>query len=93
MPTLTIDIPDRVNFHNARATTIRYTDSQLAAGEDGNDIILLTPSQARRLDKHFCGFTDCCCGSSPVFTSGYTREGYAGKTEELEAIAGPQAWK
>ena len=82
MANLTIDLEGRSNFHNVPTITLRYHEDQLGRGEDGKPIIILTPWQARRVEKHFCGIDECTCGSGPQFVHDYTIEG-----KEIWAVA------
>jgi hypothetical protein len=48
------------NFHNQPSITIRVKEC-----EPAGDWVryYLSPRQVRRIDQHFCGVTDCRCGS------------------------------
>lgn len=52
-------------FHNSAEITIRIkadSDTVNYKIEQGEIRDLLSPSQIKRLDNHFCGISDCCCG-------------------------------
>lgn len=52
-------------FHNASETTIQVSDNDYKALKSGNVALgeILTPSQERRLRRHFCGIQGCTCGA------------------------------
>ena len=65
---ITIDLGGgRNNFHNAGPINILINPDDIVEYESGERIILITENQASRLYKHYCGISDCCCGSGPVF--------------------------
>lgn len=76
MRTLRIEIEGRANFHNVGAIHIRYTSAQIGTLE-GVQVLILTPSQSRRLEKHFCGMSECTCGSGPQIHYDVDRTGRA----------------
>lgn len=55
------------NFHNVGSIIFYAAPEQLKKeqGEEGL-IFFLSPAQARRLEKHFCGMETCCCDSGPA---------------------------
>ena len=52
------------NFHNAKPITVRV--GKPVAGMMGRPVYLISKSQARRIEKHFCGITDCRCNSGGI---------------------------
>ena len=59
-------------FHNVPDLTI-MTNSDPEYFGDGVFGIEVTKSQRRRIENHFCGISDCCCGSSPLVQIDYDR--------------------
>ncbi len=51
----TVKITLSGGFHDSDEITVR-------AKVDGN-YAYLSKNQIKRLDKHFCGMDDCCCGA------------------------------
>lgn len=51
-------------FHNSSAISARLTDTQYNTLKEGVTGLreILTESQQKRLDKHFCGIKGCMCG-------------------------------
>lgn len=60
-----LDYNTRGNFHNASPIDLRV-DLENTIEWNGDDLILLTDYQSRRIEKHFCGMSDCCCGAGPL---------------------------
>jgi hypothetical protein len=71
---ITIGNTGRRNFHRASNLTLVVSDHNI----DGNTA-QLTRLQARKVERHFCGFTGCTCGSAPA---GYEPQ-YDGRTGEM----------
>ena len=63
MKTVTVKNEGRYNFHNVRDLTLRVANPITRNGEVV--AMELTRSQYRKVNKHFCGMSDCCCGSEP----------------------------
>lgn len=55
----------RNNFHNSRPINI-LIDPKDVVDYEGSRLIRISESQAKRLEKHFCGISGCVCGSGPV---------------------------
>ena len=53
------------NFHGAAAIRVRINKTYRDTS-DGTMRGLISPAQARRLDRHFCGIADCRCNSGGV---------------------------
>ena len=51
-------------FHNATAININATDNQVNDLKEGFYSLseILTDSQYKRLNRHFCGVRGCLCG-------------------------------
>ena len=51
-------------FHNVNDVDVEVTESQYEDIREGLSPLtdILTDSQIKRLDKHFCGVSDCKCG-------------------------------
>jgi hypothetical protein len=64
---LTIGNEGRYNFHNVSDLTIRVASENYIYLRDGKTItsVELTLSQIKRISRHFCGISDCKCGSNP----------------------------
>jgi len=63
MKKITVGNEGRYNFHNVSDLTLRVINP---ITRDGKIVAMeLTPSQYRKVNKHFCGMSDCCCGSEP----------------------------
>ena len=58
-------------FHNVYDINVRVGEPEYYG--DGVEGWEMTPSQVRRIEKHFCGMNDCCCGSSPLVQIDYDR--------------------
>ena len=65
--TITIGNDGRYNFHNACDITLRIAPDNYIYDTSGEQIVAveLTPSQIRQVENHFCGISDCLCGSTP----------------------------
>jgi len=65
--TITIGNEGRYNFHNVSDLTLRVAKENLIYARDGKTVVSveLTPSQIKRIERHFCGIADCKCGSAP----------------------------
>lgn len=52
-------------YHNAPETKVRISDNAYCDLKNGNSTLseVLTQSQQKRLDRHFCGLNGCKCGS------------------------------
>ena len=67
MKIVTIGNTGRYNFHNVADITLHISDEMLIEGVDGGVVgAELTESQIKRISSHFCGISDCECGSSPA---------------------------
>ena len=66
--TITVGNDGRYNFHNVSYLALRVAKENYVYAKDGKTVISveLTPSQFRRIERHFCGISDCKCGSGPV---------------------------
>jgi hypothetical protein len=64
--TISVGSDGRRNFHNMTDLTLRVTANQYIRRRDIVDAVALTESQANRIGRHFCGISDCCCGSKPA---------------------------
>lgn len=64
---ITIGNEGRYNFHNAGDIFLRIAPEKFIFADNPKTVlsVKLTPSQIRRINKHFCGMRDCCCGSGP----------------------------
>lgn len=53
-------------FHNCPAIRVRVTERQYAELKEGFYSLeqVLSACQMKRLDRHFCGMKDCCCGGA-----------------------------
>ena len=60
---ITVGSEGRNNFHNSPDLTLHIKPDQYDPIK--GDTIYLTDSQERRIYRHFCGISDCCCGSAP----------------------------
>lgn len=51
-------------FHNVSSVRVRISDEDYESVKNGDKPVweALSESQEKRLDKHFCGMKDCCCG-------------------------------
>jgi hypothetical protein len=47
------------NFHNSAPLAVRITGETVYAGEDV--VYRISKRQAAKIEKHFCGITDCRC--------------------------------
>lgn len=56
----------RNNFHGAGDIKILVDPEDVIQGQDGKPLYKLTKVQAKKIEKHFCGISDCRCGSGPV---------------------------
>jgi hypothetical protein len=57
--------PDEIhNFHNRQAIRL-IVSGDVAAGADG-EVYLISIGQAKRIESHFCGATDCRCLAGAV---------------------------
>ena len=63
--TLTLSNEGRSNFHNVRPIDIRVRADQFVRRSNRIESVALTASQVRRINAHFCGISDCLCGSGP----------------------------
>lgn len=63
---ITIEMSGRLNFHNSSPLKIIVDTEKTVQGEDGGLLYAISKSQARRIDRHFCGISECICGSGPV---------------------------
>ena len=65
--TITVGNDGRYNFHNMSDLTIRVRPENYIYSRDGKTVasVELTPSQITRISRHFCGISDCRCGSGP----------------------------
>lgn len=72
---ITLSNEGRYNFHNADDIDILVREENYIYSADGQTVeaVELTPSQKRRVENHFCGMSDCCCGSSPSGAETYQR--------------------
>lgn len=59
---ITVGSQGRYNFHHAADITLHIRPGQY---HFSGDVIYLTDSQRTRVERHFCGISDCCCGSGP----------------------------
>lgn len=51
-------------FHNSSPMRLRFNHTQYQLLSDGYPLAeILTRTQERRLDNHFCGIKGCLCGS------------------------------
>jgi hypothetical protein len=64
----------RSNFHNVGNISVVVDTGKIIIWE-GDQYYIISTSQARRLDKRFCGISDCVCGCSPVLE--YDQDRYA----------------
>lgn len=50
-------------FHHSKAINVIIKESDLEDLKSGNIplVDVLSPSQIKRLDRHFCGVAGCCC--------------------------------
>lgn len=61
----------RYNFHNVGSITVNVRPENFIWGKRkflNSEVVKaveLTPSQIRRVRRHFCGMSDCMCGSCP----------------------------
>jgi len=53
------------NFHNAGPINLIIDPFNIVRW-NGDKLYLLSKAQASRIEKHFCGISDCCCGSGPM---------------------------
>jgi hypothetical protein len=68
MKNIIID-PDGINnFHNCAPITVRVNGETMKyPGDFGADVVYyISKRQARRIEKHFCGITDCQCPAGGV---------------------------
>lgn len=51
-------------FHNVSSVRVRISDEDYESVKNGDMPVweALSEAQEKRLDKHFCGMNDCCCG-------------------------------
>lgn len=63
--TISLGSEGRNNFHNVVDICIRVAPEQYCRRDDMVEGIELTPAQIKRVASHFCGISDCCCGSHP----------------------------
>ena len=57
---ITLTSDGRSNFHNVSDLEIRVKEENIK-----NGMAYLTESQVKKISKHWCGISDCLCGSSP----------------------------
>jgi hypothetical protein len=52
-------------FHNSEEVSVLLSDKKYAELKEGISNIqeVLSPSQYKKLDRHFCGIKGCTCGS------------------------------
>ncbi len=62
---LTISNEGRYNFHMVPDLTIIVRENRKIYRDHKVVAVSLSPSQMRRIEKHFCGRIDCGCGSMP----------------------------
>ena len=67
---ITIGSTGRYNFHNASDMTLLVSPANFVKRGKIVESVEITPSQSRRISRHFCGMSDCLCGSGPA---GYER--------------------
>ena len=78
MGTHTIEMTGRYNFHNAGPINVRPIEIETREYDHGPAIYgLISARTYRRVLDHFCGISDCTCGSGPAVTedSGYWGHG------------------
>jgi len=57
--------PDGIhNFHKRQAIRL-IVSGDVVAGGDG-EVYLISRGQAKRIESHFCGATDCRCAAGAV---------------------------
>ena len=61
-----VDSDGRHNFHNVPDITLHIADTNIIYNNGDPYCVLLTTSQIKRVRKHFCGMSGCCCDSHPV---------------------------
>lgn len=72
--TVDMDLNTRNNFHNAGDIVI-MVDPTKTVIFNGDELLCLTDYQSTRIEKHFCGMSDCCCGSGPLVEYDYGKYG------------------
>lgn len=61
---VTLGSTGRYNFHHVRDINIIVKPDNIVSDSQGK-YAKLTSSQLRRIQKHYCGVSDCTCGSGP----------------------------
>lgn len=64
MKKITIEPKGINNFHNAPALTVRVSGVEVQGF--GERIYRISKRQARRIERHFCGISDCRCPAGGV---------------------------
>lgn len=62
---ITVGNEGRYNFHNVSDMRLRLIHPVYLGDSDTLIAIRLTPAQAARVQKHYCGIKGCGCGSAP----------------------------
>lgn len=62
----TIKVTLSGGFHNVKPISVRVPAEKMkTVDEQLHGVLdLLTPYQHQRVQKHFCGIEDCCCGGA-----------------------------
>jgi hypothetical protein len=62
------------NFHNVGPLNLVVGGRTI--DWSGRETYLISPRQARKINKHFCGITDCRCSGGATYELNEDRTGY-----------------